>query len=72
MVKKNLKNLRNSKADNLETWRIALGTQVLPCLFKERPWVDHDLFYGKVNLVPYAFIWQNAKIMPIILKVRIN
>ena len=33
---KNLKNLllRNQKADDLETWYAALGTQVLPILFK--------------------------------------
>ena len=46
---KNLKNLlRNQKAYDLETWSVASGVQVLPNLFKWWPWVDLDLFYGKV------------------------
>ena len=24
---------------------------------------DHDVFDGKVNLVPYAFVWQKDKII---------
>ena len=36
MYGKNLKNnlLRNQRADDLESWYVASGTQVLPSLFK--------------------------------------
>ena len=44
-----LKNLLNQKANDLETWYVASGAQVLPSLFKLRPWVDRDLFYGKIK-----------------------
>ena len=37
--------LWNQKADDLESWYAALGTQVLPNLF----WDDLNLFYGKVK-----------------------
>ena len=55
MVKtfKNL--LRNQKADDLETWYEASGALVLPSLFKWWPWVDLDLFYGKVKFGPLCF-----------------
>ena len=46
---------------DLETWSVALGAQVLPSLFKWWPWVDLDLFYGKVNLFPYAFVCEKGK-----------
>ena len=54
---KNLKNhlLWNQKADDLESWYAALGTQVLPCLFKWWPWNDLDLFYGKFEFGPLCF-----------------
>ena len=54
---KNLKNLllRNQRADDLETWYAALGAQVLRSLFKWWPWVDLDLFYGKVKFAPLCF-----------------
>ena len=42
----------------LESWYAALGTGVLPSLFKWWPWVDLDLFYSKV-----AFIWEKGNIM---------
>ena len=57
--------LWNQKADDLESWYAASGTQVLPSLFKERPWVDFDLFYGHVILVHYAFVWKKGKAMDI-------
>ena len=61
---KNLKkNFRNQKADDLETWWAALGARVLPRLFKWWPWVDLDLFYGKVKFGPYAFVWEKGKTM---------
>ena len=42
------KNLKKSsspdqKADDRETWYAASGAWVLPNLFKQWPWVDHDL-----------------------------
>ena len=53
---KTLKNLlRNQKADDLETWYAALGARVLPSLFKWWPWVDLDLFYGRVKFSPLCF-----------------
>ena len=41
--------LWNRKADDLETWYAASSARVLPSLFKLCPWVDLDLFYGKVK-----------------------
>ena len=42
--------LWNQMADDLESLYAALGTQVLPNLFKWWPWVDLDIFYyGKVK-----------------------
>ena len=56
-----VKNLQKSslepKADDLETWYAASSTWVLPSLFKWCPWVDLDLFYGKV---PYAFVREKS------------
>ena len=51
---KNFKNLLfwNLKADGLET----LCSIKYPC-------VDLDLFYAKADLVPYAFVWEEGKIM---------
>ena len=48
---KNLKNilLQNQKSYDLKTWHVASGTQALPSLYKWWPWVDLDLFYGKVK-----------------------
>ena len=59
---KTLKNLllRNQKADGLETSYAASGARVLPNLFKWWPWVDLDLFYGKVK---FAFVWEKGKTM---------
>ena len=63
MVKafKNL--IRNQNADDFDTWYAALGTKVLPYYFQLWPWVDLDLFYDKVNLVPYSFICERVKTM---------
>ena len=44
--------LWNQKADNLESWYVALATQVLPNLFEWWHWVDLDLFYSKVKFGP--------------------
>ena len=49
----NVKNLlpQNQKANDLESWYAPSGTQVLPSLFKWCPWVDTDLFYGKIKFI---------------------
>ena len=41
--------LQNQRTDGLGTWFVTLGIQVLLKLFKMWPWVDLDLFYGKVK-----------------------
>ena len=41
--------LWNQMADDLESWYTVSGTRVLLSLFKWCPWVDVDLFYGKVK-----------------------
>ena len=53
--------LWNRKADDLETWYAASSTQVLPSLFKWCPWVDLDLFYGKVKFGPLCFCMEKKK-----------
>ena len=60
---KSLKNLllRNENADDLETWYAVLWTRVLPSLFKWWPWVDLDLFYGKVKFGPLCFWMGKVK-----------
>ena len=45
----------NQKANDLETWYVALVTLVLPNWFKWWPWVDHDLLYSKVKFGPFCF-----------------
>ena len=47
--------LQNQKSYDLETWHVALGTQALQNLYKWWPWVDLDLFYGKVKFGPLCF-----------------
>ena len=63
---KTLKNilLCNQTADNLESWCVALGTLILPSLFKWWPWVDLDLFYSNVKFGPVCFcMWKKVKTM---------
>ena len=63
---KNLENpLRNQKAYDLETWYAASGAQVLPSVFKLWPWIDLDLFYGKVKIGPLCFGMGKGKTMDI-------
>ena len=51
-----IKNLqKNQKAYDLETSYVALGAQVLLRLNKSCPWIDLDLFYGKVKFGPLCF-----------------
>ena len=47
----------------LTSWYAASGTHVLPSLFKWCPWVDVDLFYGKVKFGPLCFCMGKVKTM---------
>ena len=47
--------LQNQKSYDFETWHVALGTQALQSLYKWWPWIDLDLFYGKVKFGPLCF-----------------
>ena len=44
--------LRNQRASDLGPWYVALGPWAHQSLFKWWPWVDLDLFYGKVKFGP--------------------
>ena len=44
--------LKTFKNDDFWHWYATSGTRVLPNLFKWWPWVDLDLFYGKVKFGP--------------------
>ena len=46
--------LRNQRANNLGPWYVAVGPWAHQSLFKWWPWVDLDLFYGKVKFVPFC------------------
>ena len=54
---KNIK--KNSSPEPKGRWPWILvcimGARVLPSLFKWRPWIDSDLFYGKVKFGPLCF-----------------
>ena len=55
---KNLKkplNLWDQKAYDLEPWYASSSAGVLTSLLKWWPWVDLDLFYGKVKFGPLCF-----------------
>ena len=52
---KTLKILQNHRANCLETWYAASGELVLKSLYIWWPWVDLDLFYGKVRFGPLGF-----------------
>ena len=53
--------LQNQKANDLETQYAASGALVLPSLFKWWPWVDLDLFYGKVKFGPLTLCFCMGK-----------
>ena len=59
--KVNLKNLLlyYRTADDLETWYAASGTRVLPNSFQWWPWVNLDIFHGKVRFGP----WEKGNTM---------
>ena len=52
---KSLKSLLFWNQMYLKSWYAASGTWVLPSLFKWWPWVELDLFYGKVKFGPLCF-----------------
>ena len=54
--------LQNQKSYDLETWHVALGTQGLRSLFKWWPWVDLDLYYGKVKL-GHLYVWMRKTVI---------
>ena len=54
--------LQNQKSYDLETWHVALGTQALQSLYKWWPWVDLDLFYGKVKL-GHLYVWMGKTVI---------
>ena len=59
---KTLKNLlKNHYASFLETWYVAFIGLVLQSVYKWCPWVDLDLFYGKVKFGPLSFGMKNAE-----------
>ena len=62
---KNLKQSSSSKPKGRWPWNLfaASSAWVLPSLFKWWSWIDLDLFYGKVKLVSYAFVWEKGKTM---------
>ena len=53
--------LWNQNVDDLESWYAALGTQVLPSLFKWWPWDDLDLFHGNVKFGPFFCMEKKVK-----------
>ena len=44
-----------------ETWYVTLGTLIHQCLYKSLPWVDLDLFYGKVNFGYIGFSMEKRE-----------
>ena len=54
--------LQNQKSYDLETWHVALGTQALQNLYKWWPWVNLDLFYGKVKL-GHLYVWMGKTVI---------
>ena len=55
--------LQNRMADVIETLYTASGTQIPPNLFNDVPRLTFDLFMQRSNVVPYAFVWENALIV---------
>ena len=62
-IVKTFKNLllQNHKSYDLETWHVASGTEALQSLYKWWPWVDFDLFYGKVKL-GRLYVWMGKTV----------
>ena len=58
--------LQNQLTDGLGTLYVALGTWVLPRMFKWWPWVDLDLFYSKIKygkMLIHRISWKVLKIL---------
>ena len=55
--------LWNQKADDLESWYAASGTQVLPSLFNGGPRLTLTYFTAWSDLVHYAFVLEKRKTM---------
>ena len=53
--------LQNRKSYDIEIWHAASGIQVLQSLNKWWPWVDLDLFYGKVKL-GRLYVWMGKTV----------
>ena len=53
--------LWNQKAEDLESWYGALGTQVLP--ENDDPGLSLTYFMAMSILVHYTFVWENSKTM---------
>ena len=53
--------LQNQKSYDLETWHVASGTQALQGLYKWLPWVDLDLFNGKVKFGNFPMGFSTGK-----------
>ena len=53
--------LWSQQVDDLESSYAALGTRVLPSLFKWWPWDDLGLFHGKVKFGPCFCMEKNVK-----------
>ena len=53
--------LQSQKSYEVETWRVSLGAQALQSLFKWWPWVDLDLFYGKIKL-GHLDVWMGKTV----------
>ena len=52
---KTFKIIQNQKSYDLETWHAASGTQALQSLHNWSPWIDLDLFHGKVKFGNLCF-----------------
>ena len=58
--------LRNQKAYDIEAWYVISDARVLLSTFKWWPWVDLDLFYGKVEFGLSCFLYgKKGKTMDI-------
>ena len=53
--------LQNHTSYDLATWHAASGTQALQNLYKWWPWVDLDLFYGKVKF-GRLYVWKGKSV----------
>ena len=52
--------LWNRKADDLN---LVFSIKYSSAMFKWCPWIDLNLFYGKVKFGPFAFVWEKVKTM---------